>query len=435
MESAQGVECADGGHHERARDERRHLIVGELDPCPRIEQVGAETVNAQRAVRFDAITHRMLHEGVCHQNEVAGEPASQRDRQRGQEVIARTQSLFAPDERADKGAFQKEREHALHRQRLSDDAAGVFGEARPVGPELKLHRNAGHHPDGEIEPEDLGPESRGPVVLLITCPQGAPLPIDQEPRQAHGQLRKQVVVREGEGELETVPEQCVIHGVLLSKPGVKMPSEPGRRWSTRPSVFIGGSPRLAGLTVQDNVPGLHGVECASCLAIRVAVDSGRAEPEQADEHLVFVVRELIDGAAGGFAQDAVDDGLLQLGRDVWRAEGFHHPGQWIHEVIHEVFDSAIAATQMPLQALTHHAPAKPRSVAHGSISVLDAQHALLDEVEHLAIERRLQAVRDMAGKLLLQVNRLLADRRIERHRRLDRFGRASSFRRPLPRAE
>ena len=99
------------------------------------------------------------------------------------------------------------------------------------------------------------------------------------------------------------------------------------------------------------------------------------------------------------------------------------PGQWIHEVVHEVFDSASAAAQMPLQALTHHAPAKPRSIADGRISVLDAQHALLDEVEHLAIERRLQAVRDMAGKLLLQVNRLLADRRVERHRRLDRFGR------------
>ena len=205
MKSAQGVKCADGGHHERARYERRHLIVSELDPCPSIEQVGAEAVDAQRAIRFDAITHGMLHEGVCHDNEVSGEPASQRDRQRGQEVIARTQSLFAPDERADEGTFQKEREHALHRQRLSDDAAGVFGEARPVRPELKLHRNAGHDPDGEIEPEDLGPESRGLVVFLITRPQGAPLPINQEPRQAHGELRKEIMVDDREGELNTAP--------------------------------------------------------------------------------------------------------------------------------------------------------------------------------------------------------------------------------------
>ena len=161
MESAQGVECARCRHHERARYERRHLIVGKLDPRPWIEQVKPETVDSQRAIRFDVVTHRMLHESVGHDNEVARNPASQRDRQRGQEVIARTQSLFAPDECADKGAFQKEREHALHRQRLSDDPTGVFRKARPVRSELKLHRNAGHHPDGEIEPEDLGPESRG----------------------------------------------------------------------------------------------------------------------------------------------------------------------------------------------------------------------------------------------------------------------------------
>ena len=116
-------------------------------------------------------------------------------------------------------------------------------------------------------------------------------------------------------------------------------------------------------------------------------------------------------------------GLLQLGRDVWSAEGFHHALQWIHKVIHEVFDSAGAAAQMPLQALAHHAPAKPRSIADGGVRVLDAQHALLDEVEHLPIERRLQAVGHVPGKLLPQMNRLLADRRIERHRLLDRFRR------------
>ena len=39
-------------------------------------------------------------------------------------------------------------------------------------------------PDGEIQPEDLGPELRGQVVLLIARPQRTPFPIDQEPRQA-----------------------------------------------------------------------------------------------------------------------------------------------------------------------------------------------------------------------------------------------------------
>src|SRR5262249_35004257 len=55
MESAQGVECAYGRHHERARDQRRHLIVAELNPGPWIEQVSTETGNAQRAIRFDVV--------------------------------------------------------------------------------------------------------------------------------------------------------------------------------------------------------------------------------------------------------------------------------------------------------------------------------------------------------------------------------------------
>ena len=152
--------------------------MAELDPRPRIEQIKAETVDSQRAIRFDVVTHRMLHESVCHDNEVAGNPTSQRDRQRRQEVISRSKSPFAPDKRAEKGDFEKEREHTLHRQRLSNDPAGVFGKARPVRPELKLHRNAGDHPNGEIEPEDLGPESRGQVVYFIAGPQRAPLPKD-----------------------------------------------------------------------------------------------------------------------------------------------------------------------------------------------------------------------------------------------------------------
>ena len=94
METAQAVECAHGRHDEGARYEGRHLIVCELDPGPGIEEIIAEAVNAQRAIRFDVVPHRMLHKGICHENEVRGQPASQRHRQRGQEVKARPQVFF-----------------------------------------------------------------------------------------------------------------------------------------------------------------------------------------------------------------------------------------------------------------------------------------------------------------------------------------------------
>ena len=52
-----------------------------------------------------------------------------------------------------------------------------------------------------------------------------------------------------------------------------------------------------------------------------------------------------------------------------------------------------AAAEVPLQARTHHAPAQPGPLAHGIVGVRDAQHALLNEVHDLAIERRLEPVR------------------------------------------
>src|SRR5580658_4472125 len=117
-----------------------------------IQQVVTETPDAKCSSRIELIAHWMLHEGIRDQNEIAGQPASERNRYRCQEVIARTQSLFAPDERADEGAFQKECEHPFHCQCLSDRAAGVTGKACPIGPELKFHGNAGYDANGKVEP-------------------------------------------------------------------------------------------------------------------------------------------------------------------------------------------------------------------------------------------------------------------------------------------
>src|SRR5271170_29521 len=108
----------------------------------------------------------MLHEGIRDQNEVAGQPTSARNRYRCQEVVARTQSLFAPDERADEGAFQKECEHSFHRQCLSDRATRVTGKARPIRSELKFHGNAGYDANGKIKPKNLGPKSDGSIVFF-----------------------------------------------------------------------------------------------------------------------------------------------------------------------------------------------------------------------------------------------------------------------------
>src|SRR6516164_8682873 len=93
-------------------------------------------------------------------------------------------------------------------------------------------------------------------------------------------------------------------------------------------------------------------------------------------------------------------------------------------MIHKVFDSTRATAQVPLQALAHYAPAKPGPIADRSVSVLYAQDALLNQVKHLAVQRGLEPVRHMSGKLLLQMDRLLADRSIEADCLLNRVRRS-----------
>src|SRR6266481_847865 len=95
-------------------------------------------------------------------------------------------------------------------------------------------------------------------------------------------------------------------------------------------------------------------------------------------------------------------------------------------MFHEVLDPAGATTQMPLQALPHYAPAKPRPIANGCIRFLHTQDALLNEVKDFSIKCGLQSVCHVPGKFFSQMNRFLPDRGIKRHRLLDRFGRCLS---------
>src|SRR5262245_55216960 len=89
-----------------------------------------------------------------------------------------------------------------------------------------------------------------------------------------------------------------------------------------------------------------------------------------------------------------------------------------------MFDPTGAATEVPLQTGTHDAPTKPRPPAHGIIRICDTQHALLDEVHDLPIERRLEPVCGMPGNFLPQMDGPLSDGRIKRHRLLDSVGRS-----------
>src|SRR6266567_3584820 len=149
-----------------------------------------------------------------------------------------------------------------------------------------------------------------------------------------------------------------------------------------------------------------------------------AEREEREHHLVLLLRELVDGALARFLEHAVDDGLLEGRRDIGHLKTLHQAGEGIHQMLHEVMDAPGASAQMPLQARAHDAPPNPRSVAHGDVGIGHAQHALLDEIEHLLVERRLEAVARVARQRLVKPDRLAADGGVERHCAFDRrFGR------------
>lgn len=43
----------------------------------------------------------------------------------------------------------------------------VFRKARPIGPELEFHGDAGDYPEGEVDREDTRPELGGLVIAIV----------------------------------------------------------------------------------------------------------------------------------------------------------------------------------------------------------------------------------------------------------------------------
>src|SRR6266478_7100906 len=64
--------------------------------------------------------------------------------------------------------------------------------------------------------------------------------------------------------------------------------------------------------------------------------------EKPHQYGILFLSQLFDGAPARFAHYSIDDGLLQLGRDVWSSKRLDHALEWIHEVLDEVSDTARA---------------------------------------------------------------------------------------------
>src|SRR5262249_4312439 len=92
-----------------------------------------------------------------------------------------------------------------------DDAAGELRKARPVGAELEFHGYAGNYTGDEIDTEDFGPKACSFVVHRLVGPQRKRFQHHNQGGEPHGELGKDVVVNDGEGEMDAVNKKSIIH--------------------------------------------------------------------------------------------------------------------------------------------------------------------------------------------------------------------------------
>src|ERR1700722_8617253 len=102
--------------------------------------------------------------------------------------------------------------------------------------------------------------------------------------------------------------------------------------------------------------------------------------------------------------DAVDELLLHFRSQHRRAEGLPPGRHRAGELLEEVLDAAWTAAEMAQHHAAHNAPAQARAPGQGSVDVSGAHHTLRDEIIHLAAQRGLETVSDVAGHLLVDTH-------------------------------
>ena len=93
--------------------------------------------------------------------------------------------------------------------------AGGTGERGPVGAELKFHGYAGDYAQTKIDGENPRPELRTAIVMRVAGAQGFGLQVDEQKREAHGELRENVVEGDGEAEVEPIGVEGLFHGAVI----------------------------------------------------------------------------------------------------------------------------------------------------------------------------------------------------------------------------
>jgi len=129
-----------------------------------------------------------------------------------------SEARFAEQKYSQKRRFEKERKNSFHCKRCCDHTARVLGKAGPIGAELKFHRYTSNDTEEKIHREYFRPKLCRSVVAFITGAERERFENDDERREPHRQLWKNIMVGDGEREVETMKRKRAIHVSSLSLP-------------------------------------------------------------------------------------------------------------------------------------------------------------------------------------------------------------------------
>ena len=135
----------------------------------RLEDDGQEVIQFGPAVAQD-VAHRMLHPGIGDQNPDGREVGGQGHQPDADGVELGRKPVPAEDPHRQKGGFQEKGQGGFDGQERAEDVPHVAGVPGPVGAELELQGDAGHHPHGKVDDEDFSPEFCHPPVFLVSGP-------------------------------------------------------------------------------------------------------------------------------------------------------------------------------------------------------------------------------------------------------------------------
>ena len=83
------------------------------------------------------------------------------------------------------------------------------GKSRPIGAELELHGDAGDDPHHERDAKDLRPKAHGAIVVGVSRAKREGLQHEDQEREPHRELRKQIVIGDGEREMQPMEGERV----------------------------------------------------------------------------------------------------------------------------------------------------------------------------------------------------------------------------------